>query len=159
MKKVILIMVGVILVLVCVFLALKIITDDTSANDPDTKKESYVPCKIEYKESGGFLDTSECISLDAQNEILIFQKETDVIEYEIDIKALSDDIKKFILKYDLPNWKHKESDVFTLDAQILTITIECDNGFSFTLHNDEEIPSDKADIFSEFKELLLGYCK
>lgn len=153
------IIVGIIILLIALFLILKMIADNSYVDGPDMERVSYVPCKIEYKEFGGFLDRYILIYLTAQKKVIILKQNNSKKEYKIDYDAFSYDIDAFILRYNLTNWEHKPLDDFVLDGETKIITIECNNGFIFNLTNDEEIPSDKVDIFNTFKDLLLSYCK
>ncbi len=119
-----------------------------------TTNLTYIPKSFQYEEYGGMENTSYSISYDSEKKKIIVENDYETMKYSVNVQEVNQKIDAFILKYDLTNWLHQESEVIALDAPTERIEIACVNGFSFTLNSDEECMYGDENIILKFRELI-----
>lgn len=106
-----------------------------------TSNLTYIPKSFQYEEYGGM-------------KKIIIENDHEITKYSVDVQEVNRKIDAFILKYDLKNWQHQESEEIALDAPTERIEIACENGFSFTLNSEEECMYGDENVILKFRELI-----
>lgn len=119
-----------------------------------TSNLTYIPKSFQYEEYGGMENMSYSISYDSEKKKIIIENNQKTMKYSVNVQEVNRKIDAFILKYDLKNWQHQESEEIALDAPTERIEIACENGFSFTLNSEEECMYGDENVILKFRELI-----
>ncbi len=119
---------------------------------------TYIPKSFQYEEYGGMENVRYSITYDCEKGKIIVENNHKTKKYSVDVNEVNQKIDAFIVKYDLTNWQHQESEEIALDAPTESIEITCENGFTFTLNSDEEHMYEYESVILKFRELIQAFC-
>ena len=130
------------------------VTSLISCSAAQPSEITYIPTSFQYEEYGGMENVRYSISYDREKGKIIVENNHKTKKYSVNINEVNQKIDAFILKYDLTNWQHQETEEIALDAPTENIEITCENGFSFTLNSEEEHMYNSESVILKFRELI-----
>lgn len=123
-------------------------------NKNEENNKIYQIKYLNFHYDGGMENTYYMLTYYDTEAIIEEDQDSEIKQHKIDVEKLNSEVSKFINKYDIWNWTHKENEYEVLDASTSTIIIECEDGLKFILSDSEYIPQNKLSIMNDFKEAM-----